>query len=110
MRATCAAPAGSTGTSSTRSWRAGSRRSTPPGEETASMCGIAGIVHTDPSHPVSQELLRRMTTAMAHRGPGSDGFYFGRGAGLGHRRLSIIDLSTGDQPIFNEDGTVAVVF
>jgi asparagine synthase (glutamine-hydrolysing) len=73
------------------------------------MCGIAGIVHTDPGHPVSHELLRRMTTAMAHRGPDADGFHFGRGAGLGHRRLSIIDLSTGDQPIFNEDRTVAVI-
>ena len=74
------------------------------------MCGSAGIVHTDPGHPVSAELLRRMTTAMTHRGPDSDGFHLGRGVGIGHRRLSIIDLSTGDQPMFNEDGTVAVVF
>ena len=74
------------------------------------MCGIAGIVHTDPGHPVSPELLRRMTTVMTHRGPDADGFHFGRGIGLGHRRLSIIDLSTGDQPMFNEDGTVVVVF
>ena len=74
------------------------------------MCGIAGIVHTDPGHPVSRELLQRMTTAMAHRGPDADGFHLGRGVGLGHRRLSIIDLSTGDQPMFNEDGTIAVVF
>jgi asparagine synthase (glutamine-hydrolysing) len=73
------------------------------------MCGIAGIVHTDPGHPVSPELLRRMTTAMTHRGPDCDGFHFGRGAGMGHRRLSIIDLNTGDQPIFNEDRTVAVI-
>jgi asparagine synthase (glutamine-hydrolysing) len=74
------------------------------------MCGIAGIVHTDPGHPVSRELLRRMTTAMAHRGPDSDGFHFERGMGLGHRRLSIIDLSTGDQPMFNEDRTLMVIF
>ena len=56
------------------------------------MCGIAGIVHTDPGHPVSAELLRRMTTAMTHRGPDADGFHLGRGVGIGHRRLSIIDL------------------
>jgi asparagine synthase (glutamine-hydrolysing) len=74
------------------------------------MCGIAGIVHTDPEHPVDQELLRRMTSIMRHRGPDSDGFHVGCGVGLGHRRLSIIDLSTGDQPIYNEDRTKAIVF
>ncbi len=51
-----------------------------------------------------------MTTALAHRGPDADGFYFGDTVGLGHRRLSIIDLSTGDQPLSNEDGSVWVVF
>ena len=51
-----------------------------------------------------------MTTVIAHRGPDADGFYVGRGIGLGHRRLSIIDLSTGDQPLANEDGTIWVVF
>ena len=51
-----------------------------------------------------------MTTAVAHRGPDADGFYVGPGIGLGHRRLSIIDLSTGDQPLTNEDRTIWVVF
>ena len=51
-----------------------------------------------------------MTTALAHRGPDADGYYFGDGVGLGHRRLSIIDLSTGDQPLSNEDGTIWTVF
>src|SRR5712692_8395514 len=74
------------------------------------MCGISGLVYTDPAHPVDRELVRRMTTTLAHRGPDADGFFFGPGVALGHRRLSIIDLSTGDQPIFNEDGTRAVVF
>jgi len=73
------------------------------------MCGISGIVHTDPRHPVDRELLRRLTTTMAHRGPDADGFFWGAGAALGHRRLSIIDLSTGDQPIYNEDRSKVVV-
>ncbi len=74
------------------------------------MCGINGVVYTDPRHPVDRALLRRLTTTLAHRGPDADGFFWEEGAALGHRRLSIIDLSTGDQPIFNEDGTKAVVF
>jgi asparagine synthase (glutamine-hydrolysing) len=73
------------------------------------MCGIAGIVHTDPSYPVDRDLLRRMTGTMTHRGPDTDGFHFGMGIGMGHRRLSIIDLATGDQPIFSEDRTKAVI-
>ena len=73
------------------------------------MCGINGLVHTDPRHPVDRELLRRLTTTMAHRGPDADGFFWGAGAALGHRRLSIIDLSTGDQPIYNEDRSKVVV-
>jgi asparagine synthase (glutamine-hydrolysing) len=74
------------------------------------MCGIAGIAHIDPAYPVDQHLLRRMTTVMSHRGPDAGGLHIGHGMALGHRRLSIIDLSTGDQPIFNEDRSIAVVF
>ena len=74
------------------------------------MCGINGAVYTDSLHPVDRELIRRLTSTLAHRGPDSDGFLFGPGVALGHRRLSIIDLSTGDQPIYNEDRTKAVVF
>jgi asparagine synthase (glutamine-hydrolysing) len=73
------------------------------------VCGIAGIVHTERGHPVDRELLRRMTGSMTHRGPDADRLHVWAGAALGHRRLSIIDLSTGDQPIFSEDGRVAVV-
>jgi asparagine synthase (glutamine-hydrolysing) len=73
------------------------------------MCGIAGKVNFD-GQPVSRGLLQRMTDAVKHRGPDADGHYFGSGAGLGHRRLSIIDLATGDQPLSNEDGTVWTVF
>ena len=74
------------------------------------MCGISGVVYTDPRHPVDRALMRRLTTTLSHRGPDADGFLWDAGAALGHRRLSIIDLSTGDQPIYNEDRTRAVIF
>src|SRR5690349_23610154 len=74
------------------------------------MCGISGVVYKDSSHPVDRELFRRLTATLTHRGPDADGFLFGPGVALGHRRLSIIDLSTGDQPIYNEDRSKAVVF
>ena len=73
------------------------------------MCGIAGLVHADPGFPVSAELIRRMTSIMSHRGPDAEGVHLWRGAGVGHRRLSIIDLATGDQPIFSEDRMTAVI-
>ncbi|HEV8441368.1 MAG TPA: asparagine synthase (glutamine-hydrolyzing) [Methylomirabilota bacterium] len=73
------------------------------------MCGIAGIVNFD-GRPVVAEELAAMCGALAHRGPDEDGFYVGPGVGLGMRRLSIIDLQTGRQPIRNEDGSVWVVF
>ena len=74
------------------------------------MCGIAGKFNFDPQRPIDRERLAAMTTVIAHRGPDADGFYVGDGIGLGHRRLSIIDLSTGDQPLMNEDHTIWVVF
>src|SRR5688572_27623948 len=74
------------------------------------MCGISGLVYTDASHPVDRELFRHLTSTLTHRGPDADGFHFASGVALGHRRLSIIDLTTGDQPIYNEDGTRAIVF
>jgi asparagine synthase (glutamine-hydrolysing) len=74
------------------------------------MCGIAGRLNFDPSHLVSHDQLLAMTTTLTHRGPDAAGYYNRLGVGLGHRRLSIIDLSTGDQPLANEDSTVWVVF
>ena len=74
------------------------------------MCGIAGIFHPTGTAPVDATLLRRMTTAIAHRGPDGDGFHVEPHVGLGHRRLAIIDIAGGHQPMFNEDGSVAIVF
>jgi asparagine synthase (glutamine-hydrolysing) len=73
------------------------------------MCGIAGIVNLD-GRAVGRHELRVMCDALTHRGPDDEGFYVGDGVGLGMRRLSIIDLETGHQPIANEDGSVWVVF
>ena len=73
------------------------------------MCGLSGILAPHGA-PVDRDLLARMTTALAHRGPDGDGFHFEPGLGLGHRRLSIIDVEGGHQPMFNEDGSVVVVF
>ena len=74
------------------------------------MCGICGIVNFNATDPVDRQLVERMTFAQVHRGPDDDGYFVENNVGLGHRRLSIIDLSGGKQPIFNEDGSVVVVF
>jgi asparagine synthase (glutamine-hydrolysing) len=74
------------------------------------MCGIAGKFLYDPAEPIDGGLLQSMTDAVTHRGPDAAGFYLGPGIALGHRRLSIIDLATGDQPLANEDGSILVVF
>ncbi|MDN5870620.1 MAG: amidotransferase 1, exosortase A system-associated [Nitrococcus sp.] len=74
------------------------------------MCGIVGIFHYRSAEAVDRGLLHRMNESVYHRGPDDGGLYVERGIGLGHRRLSIIDLAGGHQPLFNEDGSVAVVF
>jgi asparagine synthase (glutamine-hydrolysing) len=74
------------------------------------MCGICGIVNFNATNPVNRSLVERMTSAQSHRGPDDDGYFVENNVGLGHRRLSIIDLSGGKQPIFNEDESVVVVF
>jgi asparagine synthase (glutamine-hydrolysing) len=73
------------------------------------MCGVAGIWHSD-DRPIDVAALRRMTDALTHRGPDEEGYYTEPGIGLGHRRLSIIDLSTGQQPLCNEDRSVWAAF
>src|SRR6185436_7280531 len=100
------------------------------------MCGIAGVAWTAAAAPLDANVLARMTTAIAHRGPDDAGYYHSAispdraartipelnslgkhplavlrpGAALGHRRLSIIDLSGGHQPLSNEDGTIWITF
>jgi asparagine synthase (glutamine-hydrolysing) len=73
------------------------------------MCGIAGIVRWDDT-PVREAEIRSMCRVMSHRGPDDEGVFVDGGVGLGMRRLSIIDVSHGQQPVTNEDGTVWAVF
>ena len=76
------------------------------------MCGITGWAnlnsHTPPPDG-ARELLHAMCERMVHRGPDSEGLFVTTGAALGMRRLAIIDLVTGEQPVFNEDNSVAVI-
>jgi asparagine synthase (glutamine-hydrolysing) len=75
------------------------------------MCGITGIFDTTCSaRPIDPATLHRMNESQHHRGPDEGSVHLEPGVGLGHRRLSIIDVATGQQPLFNEDGTVAIVF
>ncbi len=74
------------------------------------MCGITGIFDLREQRPIDREVLRRINDMQWHRGPDESGLYLEPGLGFGHRRLSIIDIAAGQQPMFNEDGTVAVVF
>src|SRR5229473_310908 len=75
------------------------------------MCGIAGLYHFDPDARADEALLRRMTDLLAHRGPDDAGLYRSGSVGLGHRRLSIIDLSAaGHQPMASQDGTVWITY
>ncbi|MDH3639707.1 MAG: amidotransferase 1, exosortase A system-associated, partial [Gammaproteobacteria bacterium] len=74
------------------------------------MCGIAGIIDLRGQRDFDPAIIRRMNAVLFHRGPDEEGTYIRPGIGLGHRRLSIIDLAGGQQPLFNEDGSVVVVF
>jgi len=73
------------------------------------MCGISGFVYKDPEQPADENILRQMTDIIRYRGPDGEGFYKGPGVGLGMRRLSIIDLETGDQPIANETRSLHLI-
>ncbi|MFC3713838.1 XrtA/PEP-CTERM system amidotransferase [Sphingoaurantiacus capsulatus] len=74
------------------------------------MCGIAGYFDTREQRPIDERLLRAMTDAVAHRGPDGADIWRGEGVGLGHRRLAIIDLVSGAQPMATPDGQVTIVF
>ncbi|WP_350281882.1 XrtA/PEP-CTERM system amidotransferase [Nitrosomonas sp.] len=74
------------------------------------MCGITGVFDTRSSSEIDRNLLHHMNETLMHRGPDEGEVYVEPGLGLGHRRLSIMDVSSGQQPLFNEDGSVVVVF
>jgi len=73
------------------------------------MCGICGVFNFN-REPADRALVRRMADTIVHRGPDAEGFYFDGPVGLGSRRLSIIDLAGGNMPVYNEDGSIAIVF
>ncbi|MBL8289985.1 MAG: amidotransferase 1, exosortase A system-associated [Rubrivivax sp.] len=74
------------------------------------MCGITGLFDTRGTRAVDRAVLERMNDSQVHRGPDEGSVHLEPGVGFGHRRLSIIDVATGQQPLFNEDGSVVVVF
>jgi asparagine synthase (glutamine-hydrolysing) len=74
------------------------------------MCGIAGMVSAASGEQIDAEVIHRMCQAIVHRGPDDEGLFVKGGTGLGMRRLSIIDLAGGHQPVFNEDRSVWIVF
>src|SRR5262245_53908064 len=74
------------------------------------MCGICGIFETDRKTAIECATLKSMADRLRHRGPDDEGFYSAPGIGLAHRRLSIIDLSGGHQPLSNEGGDIWVAF
>ncbi len=74
------------------------------------MCGIAGILDLEAKRPIDEAVLARMRDQIRHRGPDGDGSHVEPGVGFAHRRLSIIDVSGGRQPIYNEDGSVVLVY
>ena len=74
------------------------------------MCGICGILKVTDDKPINFQDLKRMTRSMYHRGPDDEGYFIDKYVGLGHRRLSIIDLNHGRQPIYSENEDICVVF
>ncbi|MCP3932969.1 MAG: asparagine synthase (glutamine-hydrolyzing) [Bacteroidetes bacterium] len=74
------------------------------------MCGITGIFHFDKLRHIDLDRLKKMTDILHHRGPDDEGYYVNKNVGLGHRRLSIIDLHNGKQPMYNNSKTITLVF
>lgn len=74
------------------------------------MCGIAGLFHLETAKPVAEGRIRAMADAQAHRGPDGSGVWTAPGVGLGHRRLSIIDVAGSPQPMHSADGLLSIVF
>ncbi|HLM01379.1 MAG TPA: asparagine synthase (glutamine-hydrolyzing) [Pyrinomonadaceae bacterium] len=74
------------------------------------MCGINGIAFSSETHRVDERALRRMRDVIYHRGPDDGGIFIEKNVGLGHRRLAIVDVSHGAQPMFNEDDSICIVY
>ena len=74
------------------------------------MCGICGVINFNFKKRIEQSVIKKMSDSIAHRGPDDEGYYIENNVGLGHRRLSIIDVAGGRQPIYNEIKTVCIVF
>ena len=74
------------------------------------MCGITGIFNLNKDKKVDSISLKNMNDSLVHRGPDGEGFFIDNNIGLGHRRLKIIDLETGDQPMYSFDKNIVVVF
>jgi asparagine synthase (glutamine-hydrolysing) len=74
------------------------------------MCGVAGYLHFNRERMADFSVIKKMTDIISYRGPDGEGHYVHKNLAFGHRRLSIIDLSTGDQPMFNENKTIALIF
>ena len=74
------------------------------------MCGIVGIVNFNSQNLVNENIVKKMNNRIYHRGPDDEGYFIERNVGLGIRRLSIIDLVSGHQPVYNEDRTIWVIF
>ncbi|MFQ3248900.1 MAG: asparagine synthase (glutamine-hydrolyzing) [Glaciecola sp.] len=74
------------------------------------MCGISGFISLSGINNIDESLLKTMNRTQAHRGPDAEGYYFDQGIGLAHRRLSIIDVSSGQQPMFSDDKNIVIVF
>ena len=74
------------------------------------MCGFVGFASAKHNAEEAKKAIKQMADLIAHRGPDGEGFYVDEQVALGHRRLSIIDLEGGSQPMFNEDGSIVIVF
>ncbi len=74
------------------------------------MCGFIGILHRDSDFEIDRDLLERMNAVISHRGPDDNGIYIDNGLGFGHRRLAVIDLDNGHQPMFYRDKQRSIVY
>src|SRR5437867_2227187 len=83
---------------------------TRPAQVPEAMCGIVGIVNLDPRESVDEALLKRMRDVLRHRGPDGEGLWVEGPVGLGHRRLAIVDVAGGQQPMPNEDASCWITY